>query len=126
MILSAFAGKPLPIYGDGSQVRAIGSMSKITALLRVAVYGELVTYNIGGHNERTNLQVVEPICTAGGASTGKPEGIKAYADLITFVTVLATTSGYAIDAGKSNALLGWRPTETFDSGIRKLSPGISD
>ena len=123
MILNALAGRPLPVYGDGSQVRDwLYVEDHARALLRVATHGDVgETYNIGGHNERTNLQVVETICALlEELRPEKPEGIKAYADLITFVTDRPGHDlRYAIDAGKIERELGWRPTETFDSGIRK-------
>jgi dTDP-glucose 4,6-dehydratase len=91
-------------------------------LLRVAIDGKVgETYNIGGHNERTNLQVVETICDLlEDLRPTKPEGITAYKDLITFVTDRPGHDlRYAIDASKIERELGWRPAETFDSGIRK-------
>jgi dTDP-glucose 4,6-dehydratase len=123
MILNALDGKPLPIYGDGSQVRDwLYVEDHARALLRVAIDGDVgETYNIGGHNERTNLQVVETICDLlEERRPTKPEGITAYKDLITFVTDRPGHDlRYAIDAGKIERELGWRPAETFDSGIRK-------
>ena len=123
MILNALDGKPLPIYGDGSQVRDwLYVEDHARALLRVAIDGDVgETYNIGGHNERTNLQVVETICDLlEDLRPTKPEGINAYKDLITFVTDRPGHDlRYAIDAGKIERELGWRPAETFDSGIRK-------
>ena len=123
MILNALAGRPLPVYGDGSQVRDwLYVEDHARALLRVATHGDVgETYNIGGHNERTNLQVVETICALlEELRPEKPEGINAYADLITFVTDRpGHDHRYAIDASKIERELGWRPAETFDSGIRK-------
>ena len=123
MILNALDGKPLPVYGDGSQVRDwLYVEDHARALLRVAIDGDAgETYNIGGHNERTNLQVVETICDLlEDLRPTKPEGITAYKDLITFVTDRPGHDlRYAIDAGKIERELGWRPAETFDSGIRK-------
>ena len=123
MILNALAGRPLPVYGDGSQVRDwLYVEDHARALLRVATHGDVgETYNIGGHNERTNLQVVETICALlEELRPEKPEGINAYADLITFVTDRPGHDlRYAIDASKIERELGWRPAETFDSGIRK-------
>ena len=123
MILNALAGRPLPVYGDGSQVRDwLYVEDHARALLRAATHGDVgETYNIGGHNERTNLQVVETICALlEELRPEKPEGINAYADLITFVTDRPGHDlRYAIDASKIERELGWRPAETFDSGIRK-------
>ena len=124
MILNALAGRPLPVYGDGSQVRDwLYVEDHARALLRVATHGDVgETYNIGGHNERTNLQVVETICALlEELRPEKPEGINAYADLITFVTDRPGHDlRYAIDASKIERELGWRPAkETFDGGIRK-------
>ena len=123
MILNALAGRPLPVYGDGSQVRDwLYVEDHAQALLRVATHGDVgETYNIGGHNERTNLQVVETICALlEELRPEKPEGVNAYADLITFVTDRPGHDlRYAIDASKIERELGWRPEETFDSGIRK-------
>ncbi|NCF44007.1 MAG: dTDP-glucose 4,6-dehydratase [Proteobacteria bacterium] len=123
MILNALAGKPLPVYGDGSQVRDwLYVEDHARALLRVVktgIVGE--TYNIGGHNERTNLQVVETICALlEELQPTKPEGITAYQDLITFVTDRpGHDQRYAIDASKIQRELGWQPEETFASGLRK-------
>ena len=123
MILNALAGRPLPVYGDGSQVRDwLYVEDHARALLRVATHGDVgETYNIGGHNELTNLQVVETICALlEELRPEKPEGVNAYADLITFVTDRPGHDlRYAIDASKIERELGWRPEETFDSGIRK-------
>ena len=123
MILNALDGKPLPVYGDGSQVRDwLFVEDHARALLRVVMDGDVgETYNIGGHNERTNLQVVETICALlEELRPEKPKGIAAYVDLITFVTDRPGHDlRYAIDASKIERELGWRPAETFDSGIRK-------
>ena len=123
MILNALDGKPLPVYGDGSQVRDwLYVEDHARALLRVVAEGHVgETYNIGGHNERTNLQVVETICALlEDLRPEKPEGVAAYADLITFVTDRPGHDlRYAIDASKIERELGWRPAETFDSGIKQ-------
>nr|WP_058911829.1 dTDP-glucose 4,6-dehydratase [Entomohabitans teleogrylli] len=123
MILNALAGKPLPVYGNGQQVRDwLFVEDHARALYLVATRGAPgETYNIGGHNEKTNLAVVETLCQLLESMVpDKPAGVAHYRDLITFV---ADRPGhdrrYAIDAGKIERELGWRPQETFDSGIRK-------
>jgi dTDP-glucose 4,6-dehydratase len=123
MILNALAGKPLPVYGDGSQVRDwLFVEDHARALLKVVQHGAVgETYNIGGHNERRNLQVVETICDLlEQLRPEKPEGVRAYKDLVTFV---ADRPGhdlrYAIDASKIERELGWRPIEKFESGMAK-------
>jgi dTDP-glucose 4,6-dehydratase len=123
MILNALAGKPLPVYGDGSQVRDwLYVEDHARALLTVAQHGEIgETYNIGGHNERRNLQVVEAICDLlEQLRPARPAGVRAYKDLITFVTDRPGHDlRYAIDASKIERELGWRPVETFESGMAK-------
>lgn len=123
MILNALAGKPLPVYGDGSQIRDwLYVEDHARALYLVATTGATAeTWNIGGHNERTNLDVVKTIChLLEELAPQKPAGVARYEDLITFV---ADRPGhdlrYAIDASKIARELGWRPQETFDSGMRK-------
>ena len=122
-ILNALAGKPLPVYGDGKQVRDwLHVEDHARALLLVASEGEVgETYNIGGHNEKQNIEVVKAICAAlEKFAPEKPAGVGQYADLITFV---ADRPGhdvrYAIDAGKIQRELGWTPQETFESGLEK-------
>ena len=123
MILSALAGKPLPVYGDGSQVRDwLYVEDHAEALLTVVRSGKVgETYNIGGHNERRNLQVVEAICDLlEQLRPDKPPGVTAYKELITFVTDRPGHDlRYAIDASKIENELGWRPVETFESGMAK-------
>jgi dTDP-glucose 4,6-dehydratase len=121
IILNALDGKPLPVYGDGMNVRDWLYVADHCAGIRLALAkgtpGE--TYNIGGTNEHSNIEVVRMICRLldemRPAQNGKPHEL-----LITFV---ADRPGhdrrYAIDAGKIRAELGWRPAETFESGIRK-------
>lgn len=124
MILNALAGKPLPVYGDGQQIRDwLHVEDHARALILVAQEGRLgETYNIGGHNEKTNLEVVQSICDLLGelAPHGCPTGVLGYRELITFV---ADRPGhdhrYAIDASKIERELGWIPQETFESGLRK-------
>ncbi|MEQ9566324.1 MAG: GDP-mannose 4,6-dehydratase, partial [Pseudomonadales bacterium] len=123
MILNALEGKPLPVYGDGQQVRDwLYVEDHAKALYRVlsdGVVGE--TYNIGGHNEKTNLEVVETICELlEQLVESKPKGVHRFKDLIEFV---ADRPGhdlrYAIDATKIEQELGWIPDNTFETGIRQ-------
>ena len=123
MILNAIAGKPLPVYGDGQQIRDwLYVEDHARALYRVATEGKPgETWNIGGHNERKNLDVVTTICDLlEELVPEKPQGVSHYRDLITRV---ADRPGhdlrYAIDASKIERELGWTPQETFESGIRK-------
>lgn len=123
MILNALEGKPLPVYGRGDQIRdwlyVEDHAAALYEVITRGVVGE--TYNIGGHNEMRNLEVVETICdllqelvppnTAGPGS---------YRDLITFVEDRPGHDlRYAIDAGKIERELEWRPSETFETGLRK-------
>jgi dTDP-glucose 4,6-dehydratase len=123
MILNALAGKLLPVYGDGSQIRDwLYVEDHARALVEVIARGQPGgTYNIGGHNEKRNLEVVETLCTLlDELAPEKPAGIQHYAELITFVQDRpGHDRRYAIDAGKIERELGWRPQETFDSGLRK-------
>ncbi|MCD4506195.1 dTDP-glucose 4,6-dehydratase [Chromobacterium piscinae] len=121
VILNALAGKPLPIYGDGRQVRdwlyVKDHCSAIRRVLEAGKPGE--TYNVGGWNEKTNLEVVSAICGILDQLKPREDG-QAYREQIQFV---ADRPGhdrrYAIDARKLERELGWKPAETFDSGIRK-------
>jgi len=124
MILNALAGKPLPVYGDGQQVRDwLYVEDHARALVEVATRGVIGdTYNIGGHNEQRNLQVVHTICDLLEelAPNRKPAGVDSYRDLITFVKDRpGHDARYAIDASKIERELGWKPQETFESGMRK-------
>ena len=123
MILNALAGKPLPVYGDGAQIRDwLYVEDHARALVEVLTRGQPgATYNIGGHNEKRNLQVVETLCTLlDELVTEKPAGISHFAELITFVQDRpGHDRRYAIDAGKIERELGWLPQETFESGLRK-------
>ena len=123
MILNALDGKPLPIYGDGSQIRDwLYVDDHARALCRVLATGSLgETYNIGGLNEKKNIDVVKTICAImDEAVEQKPAGVSKFEDLITFVTDRpGHDERYAIDASKINADLGWTPDEDFASGIRK-------
>ncbi|MCO7514381.1 dTDP-glucose 4,6-dehydratase [Pseudomonas guariconensis] len=123
MILNALAGKPLPVYGDGQQVRDwLFVEDHARALLKVVSEGQVgETYNIGGHNEQKNIDVVRAICALlEELAPQRPAGVTHYADLITFVQDRPGHDlRYAIDAGKIERELGWVPQETFDSGLRK-------
>ena len=133
MILNALEGKALPVYGKGEQIRDwLYVEDHARALYKVVTEGEVgETYNIGGHNEKQNIEVVETICdllqqltppVGAQISARKADGtsLTHYRDLITHV---ADRPGhdlrYAIDADKIERELGWRPKETFESGIRK-------
>ncbi|BCX67107.1 MULTISPECIES: dTDP-glucose 4,6-dehydratase [Pseudomonas] len=127
VILNALQGKPLPVYGDGAQVRDwLYVEDHARALIEVLTRGRVgETYNVGGHNEKRNLQVVEIICelldeyVPSGTSLDNAN-ISSYRELITFVK---DRSGhdrrYAIDASKIKNELGWVPVESFETGIRK-------
>ncbi|WP_289003864.1 dTDP-glucose 4,6-dehydratase [uncultured Kingella sp.] len=123
MILNALDGKPLPVYGDGKQIRDwLYVEDHARALYLVVTQGKIgETYNIGGFNEKQNIQVVRIICELlEELAPNKPQGIAHYADLITHVTDRAGHDvRYAIDASKIQRELGWAPQETFESGIRK-------
>jgi dTDP-glucose 4,6-dehydratase len=123
VILNAIHGKPLPVYGDGSQIRDwLYVEDHAKALIKVVTEGEIgETYNIGGHNEKTNLEVVETICDLlEELAPEKPKGISKYRDLITFVKDRPGHDlRYAIDASKIERELGWVPEETFETGLRK-------
>ncbi|MGO2156723.1 MAG: dTDP-glucose 4,6-dehydratase [Serratia proteamaculans] len=123
VILNAVAGKPLPVYGDGAQVRDwLYVEDHARALYQVVTEGVVgETYNIGGHNERKNIEVVQTICDLlEELAPNKPQGVEKYRDLITYVKDRpGHDMRYAIDAGKIDRELGWHPQETFESGIRK-------
>ncbi len=142
-ILNALAGKPLPLYGDGRQIRdwlyVKDHCSAIRLVLQAGLVGE--TYNVGGWSEKTNLEVVHTLCdildelrplnlASGqwqvGSGKDSPPLSTVYLPLTTYhslITYIADRPGhdrrYAIDAGKLERELGWKPEETFESGIRK-------
>jgi dTDP-glucose 4,6-dehydratase len=123
IITNALDGKPLPVYGKGEQVRdwlyVDDHARALCQVLEQGVIGE--TYNIGGHNEMQNIEVVRTLCSLLDNCVARhPTGISKFADLIQFV---ADRPGhdqrYAIDAGKIKAELGWVPQETFETGLAK-------
>ncbi|MGY5741450.1 dTDP-glucose 4,6-dehydratase [Vibrio antiquarius] len=123
MILNALDGKPLPVYGDGMQIRDwLFVEDHARALYKVVNEGEVgETYNIGGHNEKANIEVVKTICALlEELRPDKPAGVDSYESLITYVKDRPGHDvRYAIDATKIAQELGWTPEETFESGIRK-------
>jgi dTDP-glucose 4,6-dehydratase len=123
IILNALEGKALPIYGDGKQIRDwLFVEDHARALYKVVSEGAIgETYNIGGFNEKQNIEVVNTICEhLNELVPNKPEGISDFNQLITYVTDRPGHDvRYAIDASKINKELGWKPKETFESGIKK-------
>jgi dTDP-glucose 4,6-dehydratase len=120
-ILNALNGRPLPIYGDGHQIRdwlyVKDHCNAIREILNEGQIGE--TYNVGGWNEKTNLEVVETLCAILGELKPKLDG-KSYREQIAFVQDRpGHDQRYAIDASKLEHDLGWRPQETFETGLRK-------
>jgi len=121
VIHNALAGKPLPIYGDGQQIRDwLYVQDHCSAIARVLQAGQPgQTYNVGGWNEKPNLDVVHTICQLLDQMRPRSDGVS-YAEQITFVTDRpGHDRRYAIDARKIERELGWRPAESFESGIRK-------
>lgn len=121
VIHNALAGKPLPIYGDGQQIRDwLYVKDHCSAIRRVLDQGKLgETYNVGGWNEKANLDVVHTLCELLDELSPRADG-QSYKQQITFVKDRpGHDRRYAIDAGKLERELGWRPAETFESGIRK-------
>lgn len=121
VIHNALAGKPLPIYGDGQQIRdwlyVKDHCSAIRRVLEAGRVGE--TYNVGGWNEKPNLDVVHTLCAILDELSPRADG-KAYKEQISYVTDrLGHDRRYAIDASKIERELGWKPAETFETGIRK-------
>ncbi|HDM8234799.1 TPA: dTDP-glucose 4,6-dehydratase [Vibrio campbellii] len=123
MILNALKGSPLPVYGDGMQIRDwLFVEDHAKALYKVVTEGVIgETYNIGGHNEKANIDVVKSICEIlEELVPNKPEGAARYQDLITYVKDRPGHDvRYAIDASKIERELGWTPEETFETGLRK-------
>ncbi|WCD80117.1 dTDP-glucose 4,6-dehydratase [Pseudomonas sp. TUM22785] len=123
MILNALEGKPLPVYGDGLQVRDwLFVEDHARALVEVVSRGQVgETYNIGGHNEQKNIDVVRGICALlEELAPAKPNGVARFDELITHVKDRPGHDlRYAIDASKIERELGWTPQETFESGLRK-------
>ena len=123
VIRNALAGRPLPVYGRGDQVRDwLYVEDHPRALYAVLTRGRVgETYNIGGHNEQRNIDVVRQICALlEELAPDKPAGVRRYEDLITFVPDRpGHDRRYAIDASKIARELGWVPQETFESGLRK-------
>ena len=123
VILNALHGKSIPVYGNGLQIRDwLYVEDHAKALIKVVTEGEIgETYNIGGHNEKTNLKVVETSCDLlEELAPEKPTGVSSYRDLLAFVKDRPGHDvRYAIDASKINHELGWVPEETFESGLRK-------
>ncbi|MFM8576993.1 MAG: dTDP-glucose 4,6-dehydratase [Limnohabitans sp.] len=121
MIVNALAGKPLPVYGDGMQIRDwLYVKDHCSAIRRVLEAGRLgETYNVGGWNEKPNIEIVKTVCALLDELRPKADG-SSYATQITFVTDRpGHDRRYAIDARKLEAELGWKPAETFETGIRK-------
>jgi dTDP-glucose 4,6-dehydratase len=123
VILNALEGKPLPVYGKGNQIRDwLFVEDHARALYRVITQGKIgETYNIGGHNEKQNIEVVKTICELlDELHPAKNLAVKSYKELITFVQDRPGHDlRYAIDASKIQRELDWKPQETFESGIRK-------
>lgn len=123
MIINALSGKELPVYGDGQQVRDwLYVDDHVRALMEVADKGRLgETYNIGGHNEKANIDVVKLVCAHLEALKPKgSENITSFESLIRFVKDRpGHDTRYAIDASKIQHELGWKPTETFETGMQK-------
>ena len=121
MIVNALAGKPLPVYGDGQQIRDwLYVKDHCSAIRRVLEKGRLAeVYNIGGWNEKANLDIVYTVCALLDELRPRPDS-KSYREQITFVTDRpGHDRRYAIDARKIERELGWKPVETFATGIRK-------
>ncbi|MBE8232825.1 MAG: dTDP-glucose 4,6-dehydratase [Endozoicomonadaceae bacterium] len=123
IILNALHGKPLPVYGDGNQIRDwLFVEDHARALYKVVTEGVVgETYNIGGHNEKKNIDVVNTICELlEELVPSKPQGVAHYKDLITYVKDRPGHDvRYAIDATKIQQKLNWVPAETFETGMRK-------
>lgn len=121
MIVNAVAGKPLPVYGDGMQIRDwLYVKDHCSAIRRVLESGRIgETYNVGGWNEKPNIEIVKTVCALLDELQPKADG-SSYAAQITYVTDRpGHDRRYAIDARKLEHELGWKPAETFETGIRK-------
>jgi dTDP-glucose 4,6-dehydratase len=123
IILNALAGKALPVYGDGLQIRDwLYVEDHARALYKVVTEGDIgETYNIGGHNEKTNIEVVRSICALlDELAPSRHAEVARYEELIEFVTDRPGHDvRYAIDASKIQSLLSWVPEESFETGLRK-------
>ncbi|PRC93555.1 dTDP-glucose 4,6-dehydratase [Solimicrobium silvestre] len=121
MIVNALAGKPLPIYGDGQQIRdwlyVKDHCSAICRVLEAGVVGEV--YNVGGWNEKPNIEIVHTLCDLLDELRPRDEGKSYREQIITVVDRPGHDRRYAIDASKIERELGWKPSETFETGIRK-------
>jgi dTDP-glucose 4,6-dehydratase len=120
MILNAIANKPLPVYGEGSNVRDwLYVMDHCSAIRQVLAQGRVgESYNVGGHNQKTNIEVVTAICAL--LDEARPHSKIRHSSLITFVKDRpGHDRRYAMDFSKIALQLGWAPSETFESGLRK-------
>jgi dTDP-glucose 4,6-dehydratase len=121
MIVNALAGKPLPVYGDGQQIRdwlyVKDHCSAIRRVLEAGQVGEV--YNVGGWNEKPNIEIVHTICALLDELRPRPDGLGYSEQIVTVTDRPGHDRRYAIDASKIERELGWKPSETFDTGIRK-------
>jgi len=121
MIVNALAGKPLPVYGDGQQIRdwlyVKDHCSAIRRVLEAGRVGEV--YNVGGWNEKPNIEIVHTVCSLLDELRPRLDGIQYREQIISVTDRPGHDRRYAIDAGKIERELGWKPFETFETGIRK-------